>query len=686
MEEKIDGNKNITGIWIGIDLGTSNCTAAFWDTVRNRAKLIRFRSNVASRVAGKCGRILPSCISYDKNNGDVTAVGQGAQIRVEGQECFDDDSEKKGRREKNEAVFSSVKRIWGMTKTQIEAALLLDTQFLSSFPFSLTLAFSDDEAKSSMDGARLCIGGGPEPKSSAGNLQRQRLLIPPLQVATQFLETIRKEAEAYFRRDRSVFPLGAGCHTDGTLGKVRNVVIGVPAHFSRNRCQAIVDAARDAGFDGHVSTIIESTAASMAYGLNATFTTKHGGSKNILVFDMGGGTTDVTIAQMTQPKDAGSEPSFCVLATLGDRHLGGDDMDILLARFLSTQLLEHDGRDWTKLRQFSRKAKEELCGNGTPDCPRRQSISLTNNGKTYELHYDQFDILIKPLLERASSLVQSTLANCNVCNNNDSLPTIDEVILVGGATRTPSIPSMLHSIFPNVEFCTSIQGDRAVVEGAAIQSALQSGLVPRHVVRNAMMLDVLPHPIGVLIHPSEGKEEIYVPILERGMALPAMNFASFRLAALDQRGVTIIAVEDVGDDFELERLGEFTFLLHRLSEEELTCIEKERGGGCGGRMVDVGMTVETNGRFIVRIFDKNDPEHLKKKESYKEWKRRQTKGERNSDIPIGVLTTGGSETISKTSGRSWEEITLTFACVMIFGLYILMKALFYELEEETFTR
>jgi len=653
------------GIWIGIDLGTSNCTAAFWDTVRNRAKLIRFRSDVASRISGKCGRVLPSCVSYEKGEGNVTAVGQGATEKAEG---------------KDEVLFSSVKRIWGITSDQILSELRVDKRFLESCPFDATLTFSDEEAKKSVDGARLCI---EKEYDRAGN-QKKQILIPPLQVATQLLETIRKESELYFRRERDVYPIQSPCSDPSVaLGKVRNVVIGVPAHFSRNRCQTIVDAAISAGFDGQVSTIVESTAAAMAYGINVTAVSKDCDSKNILVFDMGGGTTDVTIAQMTKPKNTRDEPAFRVLATSGDRSLGGDEMDILLAQFLSNKLLDQDDEDWTKLRRFCRTAKEELCGNGKSDCPQQNSIALTYHKKTFDLRYDQFDTLIQPLIDRASSLVKSTLSKCNIDTKNDSHSIIDEVILVGGASQTPSIASMLHILFPNVELCTLIQGEKAVAQGAAIQAALRSGLVPRHIVRNAMMLDVLPHSIGVLIPTTEEEEEMYVPILEQGMTLPAMNYAKFLLAKLDQRGVTVVVVEDVGNDFALERLGEFTFLLHRLSDVELSCIDKE--GDDIGRSLDVGLTVEHSGRLIVRIFDKNDPEHLKKKELYKKWKQQQVEGEGDRRIMSPIYPLGQDRIDqsfqNKISGLSWEEIILMLLCVVVFGLYVLIKSFFHKLEE-----
>jgi hypothetical protein len=188
-----------------------------------------------------------------------------------------------------------------------------------------------------------------------------------------------------------------------------------------------------------------------------------------------------------------------------------------------------------------------------------------------------------------------------------------------------------------------------------------------HELRNALMLDALPHPIGVLLQ-CNGEEQ-YVPILECGMELPAMHYASFRLDNFRQKGVTIVAVEDVDDDLPLERIGEFTFLLHRLSEKQCEGME------AGGRMIDVGMTVERSGKFIVSIFDKNDPDHLLKKQKYQEWKRKQDNQDGKQVYALG-------EMVDKT-GRSYgkEELMLLLSCAALFILYVAVKMTFQDVEE-----
>jgi len=364
---------------------------------------------------------------------------------------------------------------------------------------------------------------------------------------------------------------------------------------------------------------------------------------------------------MVQPENA-KDPSFKVLGTVGEKRLGGDDMDLKIVELVRTKMSSKMGlgKDHEyNLRMACRDAKEELCGDGKDELP--ASRTRVRIGKeSVIVSQEEFAETIKPIVEKAARLVDTALVDCQ-CSSTS----IDEVILVGGATRTPSIRTMLQAKFKN-ELCYAIDPYAAVAQGAAIQAAIESKLVPMHELRNALMLDALPHPIGVLVQ-CNGEEQ-YVPILEYGMELPAMHYASFRLDDVRQKGVTIVAVEDVDDDLPLERIGEFTFLLHRLSDEQ--CKEMEDGG----RMIDVGMTVEASGKFIVSIFDKNDPEHLLKKQRYQEWNRKQDNKEGKTVYALG-------EMVDKT-GRSFEneELILLLSCATMFIIYVAVKMTFQEVE------
>jgi molecular chaperone DnaK (HSP70) len=585
-------------------------------------------------------------------------------------------------------LLSSVKRIWGMDATQIQSERMLDPNFLKDCPFDTvvhtdrntntntntgTLSGKDQDQDKKKDVRTVMIPVGGEQEVS------------PMDVVELLLETIRSEATAYFRREKEV-AVGMDMDTnsskdsaDETLLEVRNCIITVPAHFSRNRREQMVQAAKKVGFDGHVGTMVESTAAAMAYGLFVA-PMKEGviQGRRIMVFDMGGGTTDVTIAQMIQKEDE-KDPSFKVLGTAGERRLGGDDMDLKLAEYVKGELnLGHrqgegleglEGLDktaWNELRMVCRDAKEKLCGDGKDELP-ALSAEVRVGDQSVTITQETFYEAISSLVDRASTLVKSALDECQC-----SADSIDEVILVGGSTRTPPIRTMLQSRFRN-ELCYSIDPYAAVAQGAAIQGAIVSELVPRHELRNAMMLDALPHPIGVLV--KSGEEEMYVPILESGMELPAMSFASFHLGDVRQKGVVIVAVEDVGEDLPLERIGEFTFLLHRLSDEEYDSMKDE------GRMVDVGMTVDNSGKFIVSIFDKNDPDHLRKKERYQEWKRQQKNNGvdvKNKVYSLADITGKGKNAHSLAK----EEILLVIGCAVLFICYVAVKMSFQEVEEK----
>jgi len=247
---------------------------------------------------------------------------------------------------------------------------------------------------------------------------------------------------------------------------------------------------------------------------------------------------------------------------------------------------------------------------------------------------------------------------------------MNEVVLVGGGTRVPSIRAMLGDKFPPPtppELCYSIKPEAAVAQGAAVQAAILSGCVPRHELRSALMLDALPHTLGVLV-PSDRKsshDEAYIPILQKDMTLPAMDCSTFYLADINQPGITVVAVEDVGDDFPLQRVGEFTFLLRKLPDEEKASLG-------GRRKIQVGFTVEQSGKFIVSIFDEHDPDHLAKKRRYLEAKRKA--GELAGDYEA----VGEESTREKTK----EEYFLNIAIALMIIVYFAVKVVFAGPPEE----
>ena len=694
--------KNLPGIWLGIDLGTTNTTCAFYSPSRHVSKLIRFSPSYASiqKRNDKFGRILPSAVYYE--DGVVNSIGKGALLMKnhddDTQEPQDQNDNYDGKHVEEEVgsksngfLLTSVKRIWGMDTVQIKDEMNNDSSFLESCPFQTTWVNGE---------LKICINNDDNHNESG---DENKTSIVPIEVAEILLRTIREEANNYFMRERrrkKHYPLGFQSEqseekvTNDSHYNIRHCIITIPAHFSRKQRDKIIQAAKNAGFDGYINTLVESTAAAMAYGLFVSPTKlvqepskdgvndtnnvrKHEGRK-ILVCDMGGGTTDITIAEMVpsnNDKDSNekNEPSFQVLATAGERRLGGDDMDEALAQFIVKDKIKksHDEiivvqskkKEWNKLLMICRVAKESLCGDGKDASPEAETIIKYCDEHQIVITQEEFSKTIQHLVDRVAVLVDKSLHSCKC-----TYESIDEVILVGGATRTPAIRTMLQSKFQKNELCYSIDADAAVVQGAAIQCAISSGLVPKHELRNALMLDALPHTIGVLVSTGD-EDEVYIPILVSGMALPAMGYASFELADMRQKGVTIVAVEDVGEDLPLERVGEFTFLLHRMSEEELLSLDN------GKRMVNVGMTVDVDARFIVSIFDSNDPDDLKKKERYLEWKQRQ---EKNDQLKVHVLGSMDTNLEKKSKHFALEEVLLLICSLLLFGLYIAVRLLFNE--------
>jgi len=414
----------------------------------------------------------------------------------------------------------------------------------------------------------------------------------------------------------------------------------------------------------------------MAYGLFVTPTTSSDDNgKIILVFDMGGGTTDVTIAKMKSGNNSDAV-QFRVLATAGDKCLGGDNVDELLARYVWKRLVSSPeansswkASDHQELVRQCRRAKEELCGDGDIDSVPVDSSIIAYDGKELNITRTEFDQAIEHLVDRAAHVVDDALLALEAQEPSSK---VHEVVLVGGSTHIPTIRSMLSRKFPPPfvpELCTSISAETAVSQGLAIQAALVSGLVPLFELRNAMMLDTMPHSIGVWVCGSKSEKEApyekgdfihagdvasghFVPILEKDTTLPAKGTTTFELANAGQNGVSIISVENIGQD-QYQCMGVFNFLLHHLEDYGNT------------RKVEVGMVLKESGQFIVSIFDELDPEHREKGRRYLESK--------------GLIDNEAFEE-EKQGSVSGNEIGLILFCVAFFALYVTVKVLFNEID------
>ncbi|MGU8629478.1 molecular chaperone DnaK [Clostridium perfringens] len=327
----------------------------------------------------------------------------------------------------------------------------------------------------------------------------------PQEISAMILQKLKADAEAY---------LGE---------KVTEAVITVPAYFNDAERQATKDAGRIAGLD--VKRIInEPTAASLAYGLD-----KMDSAHKILVYDLGGGTFDVSILDL-------GDGVFEVVSTNGDARLGGDDFDQRIIDYIAEDFKAQNGIDLRqdkmalqRLKEAAEKAKIELSSSTqtlinlpfiTADAtgPKHIDITLTR-AKFNELTHD--------LVERTINIMKEALKSGNV-----SLNDIDKVILVGGSTRIPAVQEAVKN-FTGKEPSKGVNPDECVAMGAAIQAGVLTGDV-----KDVLLLDVTPLTLGI-----ETLGGVATPLIERNTTIPARKSQIFSTAADNQTSVEIHVVQ-----------------------------------------------------------------------------------------------------------------------------------------------
>ena len=386
----------------------------------------------------------------------------------------------------------------------------------------------------------------------------KKQLAPP-QVAAEVLKKMKKTAEDYLGHE------------------VKEAVITVPAYFNDSQRQATKDAGKIAGLD--VKRIInEPTAAALAYGLD-----KGKGDSTVAVYDLGGGTFDISIIEIS---DVDGEHQFEVLSTNGDTFLGGEDFDLRLIDYFVDKFKEESGFDLKsdplalqRLKEAAEKAKIELSSSEQTEV-NLPYITADSSGPKHFVHKitrAKLESLVEDLVDKSLEPLKLALKDAKISKNE-----IDEILLVGGQTRMPLVQKKVAEFFGK-DPRKDLNPDEAVAVGAAIQGSVLSGDTT-----DVLLLDVTPLTLGI-----ETLGGVATPLIEKNTTIPTQKSQVFSTAEDNQTAVTVHVIQGERTQASQNKsLGQFN----------LTDIP---AASRGVPQIEVSFDLDANGILNVSAKDKN---------------------------------------------------------------------------------